>query len=172
LNPSAYSQLWFGLNFVDMGQNGGYGLYDLTNVVLDGSTLFLSNSNVCFEVYGGSVCGQGTLQATLNTGSWITPPAGITGPDAPLAVTDVTGTAFSVTVLFTLGGSSYDSIYNEYNTLSIQSQTDYSGDFWYEPLAETGVATPLPAAFPLFATGLGGLGLLGWRRKRRAQAAA
>jgi uncharacterized protein (TIGR03118 family) len=32
--------------------------------------------------------------------------------------------------------------------------------------------TPLPAALPLFATGLGGLGLLGWRRKRKAQAAA
>jgi hypothetical protein len=27
-------------------------------------------------------------------------------------------------------------------------------------------AVPLPAAFPLFAAGLGGLGLLGWRRKR------
>jgi uncharacterized protein (TIGR03118 family) len=30
--------------------------------------------------------------------------------------------------------------------------------------------TPLPAALPLFATGIGGLGLLGWRRKRKAQA--
>jgi hypothetical protein len=29
-------------------------------------------------------------------------------------------------------------------------------------------ATPLPAALPLFATGLGALGLLGWRRKRRS----
>jgi hypothetical protein len=29
--------------------------------------------------------------------------------------------------------------------------------------------TPLPAALPLFATGLGGLGLLGWRRKRKAR---
>jgi hypothetical protein len=33
-------------------------------------------------------------------------------------------------------------------------------------------ATPLPAALPLFASGLGALGLLGWRRKRKAQAAA
>ena len=31
---------------------------------------------------------------------------------------------------------------------------------------------PLPAAFPLFATALGGMGLLGWRRKRKAAAAA
>ena len=31
--------------------------------------------------------------------------------------------------------------------------------------------TPLPAALPLFATGLGGLGLLGWRRKRKNTAA-
>jgi hypothetical protein len=33
-------------------------------------------------------------------------------------------------------------------------------------------ATPLPAALPLLATGLGAFGLLGWRRKRKAQAAA
>jgi hypothetical protein len=31
---------------------------------------------------------------------------------------------------------------------------------------------PLPAALPLFATGLGALGLLGWRRKRKASVAA
>jgi len=31
--------------------------------------------------------------------------------------------------------------------------------------------TPLPAAFPLFVTGLGALGLIGWRRKRKQAAA-
>jgi hypothetical protein len=48
----------------------------------------------------------------------------------------------------------------------------------WRPSAETGaalitadvVATPLPAALPLFATGLGGLSLLGWLRKRKGQA--
>jgi CHRD domain len=34
---------------------------------------------------------------------------------------------------------------------------------WLEP-------TPLPATLSLFATGLGALGLLGWRRKRKARA--
>ena len=33
-------------------------------------------------------------------------------------------------------------------------------------------ATPLPGALPLFASGLGALGLFGWRRKRKAQAVA
>jgi len=33
-----------------------------------------------------------------------------------------------------------------------------------------GVASPLPGALPLFATGLGALGLLGWRRKRKSAA--
>jgi hypothetical protein len=42
--------------------------------------------------------------------------------------------------------------------------TDIKGDL---PIATT--PTPLPAALPLFATGLGALGLLGWRRKRKAR---
>ena len=36
----------------------------------------------------------------------------------------------------------------------------------------TVAVTPLPAALPLFATGLGAMGLFGWRRKRKAQATA
>jgi len=36
----------------------------------------------------------------------------------------------------------------------------------------TAAQTPLPAALPLFATGLGGLGLLSWRRNRKARAIA
>ena len=42
-------------------------------------------------------------------------------------------------------------------------------DFLY---AEPQSTVPLPAALPLFATGLGALGLIGWWRKRKAQAAA
>jgi hypothetical protein len=62
----------------------------------------------------------------------------------------------------------FNSLYNTKN-----------GDPGFEVATEGGVQdagwftpTPLPAALPLFATGIGGLGLLGWRRKRKAQAVA
>jgi hypothetical protein len=44
---------------------------------------------------------------------------------------------------------------------------ELSGPTTFTPI--TTPATPLPAALPLFATGLGALGLLGWRRKRKAR---
>jgi hypothetical protein len=41
-----------------------------------------------------------------------------------------------------------------------------------DSLSFTAAVTPLPAALPLFATGLGALGLLGWRSKRTARSVA
>jgi hypothetical protein len=41
-----------------------------------------------------------------------------------------------------------------------------------DPFGIEVTATPLPAALPLFASGFGALGLLGWRRKRKALAVA
>ena len=46
-----------------------------------------------------------------------------------------------------------------------------SGQNFNDPGTWTVSQTPLPAALPLFATGLGAMGLLGWRKKRKAAAA-
>ena len=46
------------------------------------------------------------------------------------------------------------------------------GNLQIESVVVTSFETPLPAALPLFATGLGALGLLGWRRKRKVSATA
>jgi hypothetical protein len=44
--------------------------------------------------------------------------------------------------------------------------------FRYPTLSIDFEPTPLPAALPLFASGLGALGVLGWRRKKKTKAAA
>ena len=61
------------------------------------------------------------------------------------------------------------------NTLKIYYHIDAGNMAAYVDviLRGTGLSpTPLPATLPLFATGLGALGLLGWRRKRKAAALA
>jgi hypothetical protein len=45
------------------------------------------------------------------------------------------------------------------------------GSFIFSP-GVTSAVTPIPAALPLFISGLGGLGLLGWRRNKQGAAAA
>ncbi len=46
---------------------------------------------------------------------------------------------------------------------------DESVSFSYTTQTFTLTPVLLPGALPLFATGLGALGLLGWRRKRKTQ---
>ena len=67
---------------------------------------------------------------------------------------------------FTTPSTDYLITYDSYEEAGEYGQIDIgSGD-------ATGVFTPLPAALPLFATGLGVMGLLGRRRKRKSQAVA
>ena len=54
------------------------------------------------------------------------------------------------------------------NTAAVLTSQDFNSSiFWGLAPADLVASTPLPAALPLFATGLGALGLLGWRRKRK-----
>ena len=120
-----------------------------------------------------SVTATVTLDAGFVAQSW-----SVTPPPAPfsLQVVNCPNGSIACTVNFffspTIPGP-----FLETSTF-IFIQIDQTG-FFPEPhaasltLIGTGVAgaeTPLPAALPLFATGLGALGLLGWRRKRKQAA--
>ena len=49
----------------------------------------------------------------------------------------------------------------------VLSSTDYSFEFTNLSASDPPEVVPLPGALPLFATGLGALGLLGWRRTKK-----
>ena len=54
--------------------------------------------------------------------------------------------------------------------LSFNEKISGGDGFAFDYATTSSVVTPLPTTLPLFATGLAGLGLLGWRRKKKAAA--
>jgi len=62
------------------------------------------------------------------------------------------------------------SSFSRLNIIEFQPFNQGGGDFTSASVSL--LATPLPGTLPLFATGLGALGLLGWRRKRDCHHAA
>jgi hypothetical protein len=66
-------------------------------------------------------------------------------------------------------------VYGPTWTISLQllsGEPPTSAGLTVDQLRVESTIAPLPAALPLFATGLGALGLLGWRRKRKNAAIA
>lgn len=63
-----------------------------------------------------------------------------------------------------------DNVYLASGTYLLDNYLESSIDPNYAVLFTPVSTTPLPAALPLFAGGLGALGLFGWRRKRKASA--
>ena len=110
---------------------------------------------------GGYVFVSGTLTTGAGVGfgsTWSTA-AGMTVDASTLGTWDIIALTVSV------GG--WDQCGNAATTGCPQTDTISS-----ITLPGTVTATPLPAALPLFVGGLGVMGLFGWRRKQKAQAAA
>jgi hypothetical protein len=95
----------------------------------------------------------------------------------PFAGNSLTGdiTINGITVsLANANGDNLGGLFNNITTLVLALGPNYNGstgdpEYYVSGLVVTPV--PLPAALPLFATGLGALGLLGWRKKRKNAAA-
>jgi len=70
---------------------------------------------------------------------------------------------------FTVDSSGLNPVFS---SADLSSVTDNTKVFAGTGTVTVAATTPLPAALPLFATGLGALGVLGWRRKKKAVALA
>ena len=111
-------------------------------------------------------CGGGTLTSlsfALNNGdTFSTSDSGVSGVSA----------VFDDGTLLSIGF--YDNFSNDQFTIT--SDLDYTYHVYYPQFTASGTialaTTPLPAALPLFAGGVGVMGLAGWRKKRKSSAIA
>jgi hypothetical protein len=147
-NPSIYEFTWNGGNLTIQEELGNNGIGNNINVELG------LLSNVTLSWYG-SLSGTGVVSSETI--------AFQSGPGAPVAIiTDYNlpaGTYVLDTYLGTCGAGQ--------NCSDAGTSTDPNYAVLFSPVS----ATPLPAALPLFATGLGLVGMFGWRRKRKIGAA-
>ena len=118
-------------------------------------------------------CGGGTLTSlsfSIDGGLFLfsTSGSGVSFPSATFTNSVLTALSFGQTV----GGN--DQLQMPYSGGLTYSFNQYSNPsvFTTGAITDSLAATPLPAALPLFAGGLGMLGLIGRRRKRRAAAIA
>jgi hypothetical protein len=126
------------------------------------------------NLYAYFTGGSATLYSGTGLSENFTIPYGGTSVDFQYSFTYPTAGDYTVSFSYT---SEYDEEYYYYYSFFTRNDWWYgmnsygpsgqgSGTLTVNALVDPQV-TPLPAALPLFATGLGALGLFGWRRKRK-----
>jgi hypothetical protein len=127
----------------------------------------------------------GALGTSLGSWSVTGLPASASTADTVETISGITGVTLTGGTAYFLSASAPSTTWDSWNenstgitgTVLLDCSESFCGTTdgtlgAFEILGSPVSATPLPAALPLFAGGLGALGLLGCRRKRKAQAAA
>jgi hypothetical protein len=126
------------------------GFFDVTGITGSGN----GNGQSLPCGYGQtSTCGAG---GTSHAGSFNFETSAVNGGTITIDLTAENGTTWA----------------NALSVLTPNSNGWEAADNMASSPQDLGYATPLPGALPLFGSALGGLGLFGWRRKRKAQALA
>jgi hypothetical protein len=163
-------------------------LLGLLALVYLGVPAAVSASPITYDLIEAAAGGEPLYGDLTLTGNFTFDP---TGPTLEAANITVTGTIFAGLYNFTYGAYSnliiFQSAAGNVGGIDFASNLSLTDDsltavsfsipslsLYNIPFLATGYAspTPLPAALPLFATGLGALGLFGWRRTRKAAALA
>lgn len=146
-NPSIYEFTWGGgiLTIEEMLGNNGLG----------------NNIDVELGLATDTVNANGTLSSPLYSTSIAYQSGPTTSPTYVIDDVDLAAGNYSLDTFLGTCAQGQDC-----------SKSGSTTDPQYQVGFFLGATTPLPATMPLFATGLGAMGLFGWRRKRKSVAVA
>ena len=155
------------VDYTGFDQNGTPTLVD---TIVTGSNPVLISIQLLPQVTVTAVDGglYGTISVDVGT-----PPVIFVADGLPFADPTNLEVGFPGSGIFTAllaANGSYDLVVTALLTLIDAVYVD-AGPILRVTTEEVASAVPVPGALPLFATGIGALGLVHWRRKRRAQAA-
>ena len=141
------------LTFTFMGKEATF-----TSQLLYGNSLLFSNNAAPGTSSASIIAGGGIVPFSFKVtqGNTTANNGGTIASGLSIAFAKVSDTVFYV--FLDDGGNARDSDFDDMVVKIVDP---------LNPLVAP-IATPLPAALPLFATGLGALGLFSWRRKRKA----
>jgi hypothetical protein len=144
------------INFIDPS--------DTTGVVF-GQTITLAPSTISYIVGGG-------VEAITPFTKTFTGSGGVSYTETLTSISATTSAAnaLTLTLFGTISGGAFPA---GAGAEMILNANQAGGPGHATNFSATELSTvPVPAALPLFAGGLGALGLFGWRRKKRAQASS
>lgn len=126
----------------------------------------------------GSLPGSSLFSETVTSAQFSS--ASATAFGTSVVTIDLTGLALSAGIFdisFYNPGQLFLPLYAGGSGLAVQSGSRYTGGYYHSDLSlgfelDDASTTPVPAALPLFATGLGVMGWFGRRRKRKNAAIA
>jgi hypothetical protein len=141
--------------------------YDVTFVNEPYQTVFASTPPTFLGNYTGAVAAASALTAALNS-LGVTTMDGVTFPTSEYA--EIPFSCCALGQDQAVGPMNFSEISGGWVTFSAGGPNDIGANFpWVDQVEFS--ATPLPSSLPLFVTGLGICGLLGWRTKRKAPSA-
>jgi len=161
-----FSNATWDSNFGELGSSGALGIRATSNGGVDSNRFIWLSATPVIALFSSAVSGVGIRGLDVGANGLTFDAYDATVGGNLVSTTTVFGTGFGTNQFFDLSATGSILRVEMYQPQDIEGDGIILDNFSFTAGATT--ATPLPAALPLFASGLGTLGVLGWRRKRKA----